>query len=313
MKKYLLALPLVLALISCKEIKVVKGPDGKTSICTSQIAPFLPGVQTAVQETKCVVLSCLDGYSKYDIEAFVNSYDTDRNECLAFYPTTPHFCPPEISPEIRQYVADYPKVCTPAAQACNDTQGITEGNGERPWIGLDNRFRFISATVSEEPNVEAGISMEEATPEQLLEMGYGECQPKDENSCEEGYIYTVFDYSQMQPANAMTEQMIVKRCVAQEESCYYDEETNITSYVRYFDSETQQYGDCTVTSCQEGYEIIDNSCQLIQVDPCIENPQSGPECAGYDMCLDNPNQIGCPGFDMCTIMPMMPGCPGFVP
>lgn len=309
MKKYLLVLPLVLSLIACKKIKVVKGPDGKTSVCT---VSNMQGVSSSAQDAntlQCVVLSCDPNFSKYNIQEFLTEYENERNSCLAYNEGLEDFCPEEVSPEIRQYVADYPKICTPAARECDyQDESILPGQGEEPWVGLN--FRFRAATVSEEPYVEAGISMDEASPEDLISMGYGRCQPKNADSCAEGFIYNEFNESQLHGvANALSDQIVIKRCMAEEVSCYFNEESHITGMVQIYNQETQQYSDCTVTSCLEGYAIVDNSCQLIvPPDPCLINPQSNPSCPGYDMCIMIPMMPGCPGYNPCIMNPMDPMC-----
>lgn len=315
MKKTLIFLIIGLfTLTSCKEIKIIKranpncGPNEQASngrclpqllVCTGELEEA-EGVALAQKEvtpgSQCVVVSCESEYDLFDLRALIN-------EVNQYCSLNPMYCEmglveadsvSYVPQEWLEIAEEYPKLCAPKEIPCEDRDVI---NGVHKWVGIAGPMHFNMMPLQEQVQTQ---SSEEESP---FWMGYTFCQPLTEEDCAEGT--QMFQHQIRHRGNG--ELIDVKSCVSSVTNCnWYLEDENINEATAPFDPQMGEYdySQCTIQSCVEGFEIIDNTCQ--QIDPCIIDPQFDPSCPGYDFCMDDPQfDPSCPGYDPCADDPGM--------
>lgn len=196
-------LPLLLILFTIQACKYTrKKPSSLQSSaasisCTEDLS--LDGVESAEKETasaQCRVNACEEDYTKVNVEAILDEITTfcQANESYCQEVFGGAYLPPSLV----ELTEQYPIACVPDSLPC-EGEGIT--NGERPFVGSKPPTQVEQESLS----FSAMYNNETEEPIDYLNQGYGYCQPADENSCAEGYVYTemVEEYNNVSyPASA---------------------------------------------------------------------------------------------------------------
>lgn len=263
MNKLVVLIFLSLSLSSCKQIKVIKAPDPKCAsseevingkcqesliLCTGEVDAegVLEARKSSKPGSKCVILSCEGQYEKINFKAFIDTILAQGEGCGA-QGACSMMSAPYIPPEVLEFADKYPYFCAPKELPC---EGETFGEGVIRFLGLPS---LVDQEMTDGPD-------DELPPLDYLIPGYGFCEPKDQNSCDEGYIFI----SDLLYYNG--EMHVYNDCVEEYLDCtdYLNEYTSggVEEARMPYDAQEggYSYDQCVIISCQEGRNLVDNEC-----------------------------------------------------